>query len=321
MGKKGVILLNMGGPERLEAVEPFLFNLFTDREIIRLGPLFLQRPLAWIISKTRTGKTKANYNLIGGGSPILKISGRQSEELEKLLEKNGHSINTYVGMRYWHPTIENALQQALADGVDELLALPMFPQYSKATTGSCFNEMQNVLKKVKLKIKVRYVENWHQNPMYIEALNGTVREGFSKIPENIRTRTNVLFSAHSLPKSFVDEGDPYVGQVEETVDAVKTSLVLTQTHLAFQSRSGPVKWIEPDTKEAIKELAKKGVKSILMVPISFVSDHLETLYEMDILYKDLAEELGMSFYRAPALNTNQKFVEALADIVLANWKD
>ncbi len=312
--KKGVILLNLGGPDSIEAVKPFLVNLFSDREIIRLGPSPLQKPLAWLIATFRSKKTACNYEMIGGSSPLLEITIEQARALDEKLNKKGFEIKTYIGMRYWHPFILEAVESALKDGVKELVALPLFPHYSRATTGSCFKELERSIKLAEDDIKIHFISNWHLNPFYIKALGIVLKEGFEKFSEESR-EVHVLFSAHSLPKEFVEKGDPYVIQMNETIQRVVEKNDLTKWSLSFQSRAGPVEWIEPDTRNEIQRLAQQGVKDILMIPISFVSDHIETLYEMDILYKNLGDELGVKIERAPSLNINSTFINALTDIV------
>ena len=312
--RKGVLLLNLGGPDSLEAVRPFLFNLFSDRDIIRLGPSFLQKPLAWIIAVARSGKTRENYRLIGSRSPLLDITRAQASSLEEKLNRDKDGFKVYVGMRYWHPFIDDAFREAVDEGVTELVALPLFPHYSRATTGSCFKELRKAVSRYKEKINVAYIESWHAHPLYIKALAESIEEGLIGFPSDERKKAHILFSAHSLPQGFIDEGDPYVGHLKSTIDAVTRALSIASWRLAFQSRSGPVKWIGPNTSETLEELALEGVKNVLMVPISFVSDHIETLYEMDVLYKNKAGDLGINLLRAPSLNTRPLFIEALADI-------
>jgi ferrochelatase len=312
---KGAILLNLGGPDSPESVRPFLLNLFSDRGIIRLGPSIFQTPMARIISFARAGKTKSNYNLIGGRSPILDITKAQGKALERELKKEGQKIKVYIGMRYWHPFIPETLDRVALDGVEELIAIPLFPHYSRAATGSCFKELSRAVSAYEQRFKVTYIKNWHKNPLYIEALAETISEGLLSFSSEDRGEVAVLFSAHALPQKFIEEGDPYLEQVKETINAVTKTLYIDSWHLSFQSRSGPVKWIGPKTEEMLERFAREGIKKVVMVPISFVSDHIETLYEMDILYKKQAEGLGITLKRAPSLNTTPKFIKALANIV------
>ncbi len=307
--KTGVILLNLGGPDTQSAVKPFLYNLFSDREIIRLGPTSLQKPLAWLIAQVRSKKTMENYNKIGGHSPLPEITSSQAQALEETLRKRGADVRCYVGMRYWKPFISEAVEKAYSDGAKKLIALPLFPQYSRATTGSCFKALDRASKQGMPDIT--YIDSWFNHPAYVHAVSKTVSQGLKEFDKG---DVPVIFSAHALPRSFVDEGDPYVAQVNSTIDRVVDETGLEQWELSFQSRSGPVKWIGPSTEEVIKSLADKGVKRALMVPITFVSDHIETLYEMDMLYKGIAEKLGMRLERAESLNTSPDFINALAEI-------
>lgn len=304
----GVLLLNLGGPDSQEAVKPFLYNLFSDREIIKLGPWpALQKPFAWLISSLRADTTRRAYALIGGSSPILRITQAQARALEKELAPHG-SFRVYVGMKYWHPFIEDAVAQAQADGVRELVALSLYPQYSAATTGAS----ENTLKEIMRRYPIRYgcVPPWYDHPLYIEALADTISEALKEAPG-----AEVLFSAHSLPAKLIAGGDPYADQIIETIKAVGSKLDI-RWHLGYQSRSGPVRWLEPSTDDVIRRLAAEGVKDVVVVPISFVSDHIETLYEIDILYKEEAARLGLRLHRASSLNEHPLFIGALKDLVL-----
>lgn len=305
---KGVLLLNLGGPDSLEAVKPFLYNLFSDREIIRLGPSpIFQKPIAWLISTLRAGKTRKAYSLIGGGSPILPITRSQADALERKLSSEGE-FKVYVGMKYWHPFIEDAVKQANAEGIKELVALSLYPQYSAATTGSA----EGALKEIMRDYPIRYycVPPWYDHPLYIDALADTISKALAKCPD-----AEVLFSAHSLPAKLIAGGDPYANHTIATINAVGKKLDI-KWHLSYQSKSGPVRWLEPSTDDTLRRLAAEGVKDVVVVPVSFVSDHIETLYEIDILYKGMAESLGLRLHRADSLNTHPLFINALKDLVL-----
>jgi ferrochelatase len=336
----GVILLNLGGPDSIQAVKPFLYNLFSDRQIIRLGPSFMQQPLAWLISTTRSKKTEQYYKLIGGKSPILEITTAQAKALEELLNSPGDknrefsgsmSFRVYTGMRYWRPFIEDAVFQMQKDGIKKVIALSLYPQYSIATSGSSFSKFNEVASHFQL--ETACVESWYNNPYYIDALVDVIRKGLDSFspssPGSNSSLTlhpssfndvHVLFSAHSLPQKIIAQGDPYVDQTMGTIQEITKRLNI-KWRLGYQSKSGPVKWLAPSTEDKIQELAKEGVRNILMVPISFVSDHIETLYEIDILYKNLAEELGVQMKRTESLNTHPIFIEALKDIVLKSLND
>lgn len=306
----GVLLLNLGGPDSLGAVRPFLYNLFSDRRIIRLGPPFMQAPLAYLISSLRAGKTKRFYSLIGGKSPILEITLRQASALEESLGQKGQ-FKVYVGMKYWYPFIRETVEKMHSDGIRRVIALSLYPHYSKATTGSSEYEFGEAVKGYPMEHAI--VPPWYENPLYIEAMADLIEKGLGLFGGE---GAEVLFSAHSLPVKFIKEGDPYVGHTEATIRAINERLDL-KWHLSYQSKSGPVKWLEPSTEEMLKRLAGRGVKNILMVPISFVSDHIETLYEIDILYKGMAESYGMNLKRAESLNTHPLFIKAMEEMVMS----
>lgn len=305
----GVLLLNLGGPDSLDAVKPFLYNLFSDREIIRLGPSFLQKPIAAFIASTRAGKTRSMYRLIGGKSPILDITKAQAAELERLLNAGSDNYRVYIGMRYWHPFIEDTVGQMHHDGVDNIIALGLYPHYSIATTGSSVGKLKKVMKQYP-DVSLRCIGSWYDHPRYIDAMVERIRSGISMFNET----PEVLFSAHSLPQKFIDDGDPYPKEIGGTISAI-TKKINLKWHLSFQSKSGPVKWLEPSTERMIEDLAGEGVKDLLVVPISFVSDHIETLYEIDILYKAMAAGLGINLKRTESLNTSPTFIKALAEII------
>lgn len=325
----GVILLNMGGPDSLDAVKPFLKNLFADRDIIRLGPSFLQKPIASLIIQKRLKKTLDAYSLIGGRSPLLDITNAQARALEELLNKvsgvrcqvseetrdenSSLPFKVYVGMRYWHPLIEDTVRQMHYDGIKKVLAVSLYPQYSVATTGSTIKKFKDIADRYP--IEYFCVTSWFAHPLYIDSVIEKIEDGMRSFNE----KPVVLFSAHSLPKKFVDEGDPYVKEIKGTIESI-TKKIDIQWHLSYQSKTGPVKWLEPTTEHMLQELAKEGVKNLLVVPISFVSDHIETLYEIDMVYKDMSQGLGINLKRTESLNTSPKFVEALTDIVIANIK-
>jgi ferrochelatase len=310
----GVILLNLGGPDSLQSVKPFLYNLFSDREIIRLGPAPLQKPLAWLISTLRSPKTEKMYSQIGGKSPILDITQAQAKALEEALNKQSntvHSFKVYTGMRYWHPFIDEVVAQISKDGIKKVIGLSLYPQYSVTTSGSSVSEFRKAASRHNMEIIT--VDSWHDHPLYIEALVDVIKKGLASFERG--SSPHILFSAHSLPQKIIDQGDPYVDQTLETIREIEKYLPI-RWHLSYQSKSGPVKWLEPATEDKLEELARDGIKNVLVVPISFVSDHIETLYEIDILYKKLAAKLNINLKRTEALNTHPKFIEALQDIVM-----
>jgi len=322
--KLGILLFNLGGPETLADVRPFLFNLFSDPEIVRLPIRAMQKPLAWLISTARHKKSSGYYAQIGGGSPLRRITEEQATALREELARRGVEANVYVGMRYWRPFTETAIDQIVHDGIDELILLPLYPQFSVSTTGSSFKDFEALIdKRGGLRhIRQHHISHWHTSETYINALAEQIVEEIEKFPDPDPRRVHLLFSAHSVPQSYIESGDPYLRHTEETVRLVSEKLGdLSPVHLSFQSKVGPVKWLEPSTDAKLRELAAQGVEQVLPIPVSFVSDHIETLYELDILYKKLADEIGIKAYRrVPALNCNPTFISALADLVCENLK-
>jgi ferrochelatase len=340
VNKIGVVLLNLGGPDSLQAVRPFLYNLFSDREIIRLGPAFLQKPIAKLISTLRSGKTEHMYSQIGGKSPILDITTAQAKALEKALNEQSAvstqqsagglnpslSFKVYIGMRYWRPFVKDTLAKIIEDGIEHLIVLSLYPHYSKATTGSAIADFKKVLSKLATRnsqLTTQFIDRWYDFPPYIDSLAELISEGMKEFKVN---DFDMLYSAHSLPQSFIDEGDPYLEHIRATIVAVNSLLATRNSlpvnwNLSFQSKTGPVKWLEPTTEETIVRLAKEGCKNLLVVPISFVSDHIETLYEIDILYKKLAEKHGINLARCRSLNTYDKFILAMKQLIMAKIAD
>ena len=314
----GVLLFNLGGPDTLDDVKPFLYNLFSDPDIIRLPWRALQKPLAWVISTGRYKKSRGYYEQIGGGSPLRKITEQQARALEEALGRRGISAKAYVGMRYWKPFTEEAIARIRADRVTHLVVLPLYPQFSISTTGSSLNLMKAIFARNGGQApRLSVIESWQDDPDYINALAGMVREELARFPDQTPSATHIVFSAHSVPVSYIEEGDPYLDQTRQTVARVMKELGEDRPHaLSFQSKVGPVKWLRPSTDETVRRLAAEGVRQVLLVPVSFVSEHIETLYELDILYRHVAEEVGLAHYRrVPALNCRPDFIDALANLV------
>ena len=317
----GVLLLNLGGPEKLDDVRPFLYNLFSDPDIIRLPFRFLQKPLAWLISSRRHKKSGKYYEQIGGGSPLRRITDEQAQALEAELQKRGLPVRTYVAMRYWHPFTEEALEQVKHDGITHLVVLPLYPQFSVSTTGSSLNRLNELMRGSEggalSSLQTSVICTWQDDPAYIRSLVESVKESLAKMPDQDPARTHLVFSAHSVPVRYIDEGDPYLLHTQETVRLVMQGIGLPYPHaLSFQSKVGPVKWLEPSTDAMIRRLAADGATQLMLIPISFVSEHIETLYELDILYRNVAEEVGIRHYaRVPALNCRPDFIAALANLV------
>jgi len=314
--KIGILLLNLGGPERLEDVRPFLFNLFSDREIIRLGPRFLQKTIARIIARRRAPHSMANYARIGGGSPIRKKTEEQAGALEQSLRSNGNFV-VRPCMRYWHPLAEEALQEMVRERVQEIVALPLYPHYSIATTGSSLSDLHRTAARLGMALPIREIHSWPTEPCYIECLADRIREGVRSFRGQ---PVQVVYSAHSLPVQFIREGDPYVAHLEQSIRAIEVQTAI-RGRLCYQSRSGPVEWLGPALPEVIAALAAEGCPNLLVVPISFVSDHVETLFEIDIQYREMAEGLGMRFAVTPGLNADPRFIAGLRSLVLASLGD
>jgi ferrochelatase len=296
-------------------VRPFLVRLFTDREIIQLpggalGQAVLGRAIAW----KRTSEVRENYAKIGGGSPIVRWTTLQGRGLAERLKARGHDVTFALAMRYWNPSTDEALDELERAGVDRLLALTLYPHYSVATTGSSVAELLRVMKRRGTKLPLDRIDTWYDHPGYLDALAHRARVAL-EVHFN-GSRPTILVSAHGLPKHFIEAGDPYLDHIKVTTEGVLRRLPDLPHVVGYQSRVGPVEWIGPSTDEVIRDLAARGVKEVLVIPVSFVSDHVETLYEVDMLYGDLARGLGIqSFKRAESLNDFPPFLDALADLV------
>uniref|UniRef100_A0A7S4V730 Ferrochelatase n=1 Tax=Ditylum brightwellii TaxID=49249 RepID=A0A7S4V730_9STRA len=336
--KIGVLLLNLGGPETGDDVEGFLYNLFADPDIIRLPSVLspLQSSIAYFIAKRRAPKSRAAYDSIGGGSPILKYSNEQADLLRKSLsDRYGLSVKTYIGMRYWYPFTEEALDAIRADGINALVIVPLYPQFSISTSGSSLRVLQEEFAKKPdmygpSKMTHTVVSSWYDRPGYVRAMADLIKKELDKFtPEEIAEGTadgqecarHILFSAHGVPRSYIEAGDPYMEQIKDCVAKISKELPSKEDgvdiHLSYQSRVGPVEWLRPYTDDVIPELGnEKKVKNLVVVPISFVSEHIETLEEIDMEYRELAEENGIvNWKRCPALNTDETFIEDMADMV------
>lgn len=319
MGRVGVLLLNLGGPEQLEDVRPFLFNLFSDPEIIRLPFPWLQRPLAWLISNSRAKQSQENYQQIGGGSPLRHITEQQADALQEALKAQGQDAKMYIGMRYWYPFTEEAIAQIKRDDIEELIILPLYPQFSISTSGSSFRLLERLwLEDASLEqISYTVIPSWYDRSGYIQAMADLIAQELDQLPNP--EKAHIFFSAHGVPVSYVEEaGDPYQREIEHCTELIMQALDRDNDYtLAYQSRVGPVEWLQPYTEDAIATLADKGIKTLVVVPISFVSEHIETLQEIDIEYREVAEEAGIeTFRRVPALNTHPGFINDMATMVI-----
>ena len=318
----GVLLLNLGGPERIQDVKPFLYNLFSDPEIIRLPVAAMQKPFAWLISSLRSSKSQQAYRSIGGGSPLRRITKQQAQELQTSLRQKGVDATSYVAMRYWHPFTESAVADLKADGVDQVVVLPLYPHFSISTSGSSFRELQRLRNTDPAfsRLPIRCIRSWYDHPGYIQALANLIAREILACEDP--ATAHIFFSAHGVPKSYVeDAGDPYQLEIVACSKLILEQLRQQLGHsnpftLAYQSRVGPVEWLKPYTEDALQELGEQGVKDLVVVPISFVSEHIETLEEIDIDYRELATAAGVkNFRRVPALDTDPAFIAALTDLV------
>jgi protoporphyrin/coproporphyrin ferrochelatase len=313
--KTGVILFQLGGPDSLEAIEPFLYNLFCDPDIIDFPfARIARKPLAKLISTRRAKHVAHHYAEIGGRSPILEFTRRQAEALERELRREMDAKVT-VAMRYWHPLTPVAIAEMAAFAPEKLVLLPMYPQYSKTTTGSSVNEWNRCFQPNGWRPRVRLIESFFTDPAYIDALVSAINACLK--PEDNLADFDIVFSAHSVPMAVIESGDPYQAQIERTVELVwQRAGWPARRHICYQSKVGASKWLRPSMHETVKNLAAAGSKHMLVVPISFVSDHVETLHEIDIEHREQAKGLGIEDYRMmPGLNDSPEFIRALAGLV------
>lgn len=310
--RPGVLVLNFGGPQGPGELEPFLRNLFED---VLPGPAWLKPFLASRVARSRAPRVLPNYEMIGW-SPLVPTTHAQVDGLREALGPEAPPIAT--GMLFTAPTVREALQSLLADGVDALVAIALFPQFSLSTTSAAFDRAASELRALgRADLPVHWVPAFYDHPRYIEALGRTIRAGAAALPGD--GPIDLLFSPHGLPLSFVRRQDPYPEQVRESVRRVVDWLGWTDPwHLGWQSRVGPVKWLTPSTTDEIDRLAREGAQRVLVVPISFVGEHIETLHEIDVEMAEHAKHAGIAhFGRAPALGLEPAFVACLAEVVRA----
>jgi len=307
--------MTMGDAPSASGVLPYLVRLFSDPAIIR-APAHIRYPLSVYIALKKYGTMSARYRAIGGGSPMNAITMRQAEALERRLNESG-SFRVYVANRYCKPNTSDAYRSMKADGVKKLIALPLFPQYSTATTGSSFDELKRLLSKDAVPPEVNWVNSFCDLPGYVSAFSKKIAEAIDSLPEDARRDVQVLFSAHSLPHEFIKQGDRYLDEIRQTLTGVIKTLKPAFFHLCFQSKGGGKReWLKPETEEVLKEIAGKGRKSAVIVPVSFVAENIETLYDAEILYGKMAESLGIMLVRAKCLDDAPEFIDALAGVVI-----
>ncbi len=327
-----VILFQLGGPDSLKVVEPFLHNLFSDPDIIDFPLARLARPvLAHLVATRRASKVQEHYARIGGKSPIRELTELQARALEQELRRS-LDARVFVAMRYWHPLTEEALHRVSARHFDEVVLLPLYPQFSRTTTGSSLKEWSRKQAVLPRPLPTTVIREFYDHPSYLDALVERINEGLARLASAADpaapghgpyapslASVHLVFSAHGLPVHVIEGGDPYQAQVEATTELVMTRGGWSNPHtLCYQSRVSPGRWLQPSLKSTLERVAAEGARSVLVIPISFVTDHVETLYEIDIEARKHASQAGIKHFELmPALNDSPKFIRALAELVLA----
>lgn len=317
--KIAVLLVNFGGPSTLNTVKPFLYNLFSDPTVLDfpLSSLY-RKPLAWLISNMRDMTSREMYKKVGGISPLIPLTYLQGQSLQNLFNKNELLIDVFIGFRYCKPFIEDALNEISKRNYTKLIVLPLYPQYSYTTTGSVQLVVNKWLEKnKKSNLELYFIDNWYKDEDYLTSFSTLIQNSL----ENLDLRsTEIIFSAHSIPMSNIENGDPYQKHIDETALLLIEKLKWKKKwHIAYQSKIGPIKWLEPSTDKVIEEIAKRNKNTnILVVPISFVCEHVETIFEIGMLYKEIAKKHGIKkFTRIPALNTDKYLIQALYNQVIS----
>ncbi len=314
--KINVVLFQLGGPDSSAAVEPFLYNLFCDPDIIDFfGAWFARRPLARWIARKRVGVVRAHYDAIGGHSPIRMLTERQARALEAALAPHCDA-RCVIAMRYWNPLTAEAVAEVNASGAEELVLLPLYPQYSFATSSSSLKEWKRLYNPNGNVLRAHVIEKFFDHPLYIQSIAENIALTLTHFDSP--DRAHIVFSAHGLPLSLIERGDPYAKHVEETMRLVMQHGAWKNAHtLCYQSKVGRRKWLTPSLTETIENLARSGEKRLLVVPIAFVTEHIETLHEINIEAREEAHKLGVEqFEMMPAVGDSPTFISALADLVL-----
>lgn len=314
--RAAVVLLNLGGPDSLDAVRPFLYNLFSDPDIFKL-PLarLTQKPFAALVSRRRAREAAKGYAAIGGKSPLLENTRAQARALEQALGRND-TIDVHVCMRYWHPMAPEVVGDLKRREYARVLLLPLYPQYSRTTTGSSVNAFERECRRQNYHPKLSLIQQWYDETAYQEAIVDTLKTELARFPDPRPDGVELLLSAHGLPRKIVDGGDPYERQIVATAEGVGARLGWPHVTLCYQSRVGPLEWLRPYIDETIRARAGAGARQILVYPIAFVSDHVETLSEINIEARAEAAEHGIEhFEMMPGLNDHPSFIAALAGLV------
>jgi ferrochelatase len=294
--KTAVLLLAFGGPASFEEVEPFIKNVTGGR----IPPGKIQEVIK-------------RYEQIGGKSPLLEITRNQAKALEISLNETANRFSVFIGMRFWSPFIAETVKQIISENFDKIIVLPMTPYYSRISTEAYLNDFTKSLSQFDNKINYTFIKNFHKQPLFVKAFSELIIEEINKFPDK---DPEIIFSVHSIPKKFIDEGDPYLSQIKETIEAILKNTGLTKFHLAFQSKGmAPGEWLEPDVSYVLRIIKDTNKKNVLLVPVGFICDNIETLYDIDTIYKNEALRLGLNFRRTPSLNVNPVFIESLKEII------
>ena len=319
MTSRAILFLQLGGPETLDDVPGFLYRLFSDPDVIRVRPAWLRKAIAATIALTRQKTSRRLYASIGGGSPIRRLTEEQASGVEGLLKRRGKDVVVRAAMNCSAPFVEEVVGELAGAGVTQFLALPLYPQYSLTTTKGALERSREAVRRFAPQARFFEIGSWPTHPLFVQAHAEAIAEEIAKFPDPRPEAVHLLFSAHSIPRKLVTrEGDPYASEVEASVAAIRERLGnRSPWTLAYQSRLGPVEWLGPPTLGAIAELGRRGQKQVLAIAIAFVTDHVETLYEVDQLFGEEAKKAGIAhFRRTPGLNSGSTFLRALEDLVL-----
>jgi len=308
MGKRAIVLLSFGGPKNEKEVRRFLFNLFFDKHIIHL-PLILRLPVAILLSSLRLPEAKKHYTLIKG-SPIIDNVNKQSKLLRQRIKDD-----VFMCMRYSSPRAKEVVKKIKEKDIKNVILFPLYPHYSKTTVGSSVDDFLHQIKKQKFNTNIRVVSHWYKEKNFINIIKNLIYKEWEKMPDDLKAYSTIIFSAHSLPQKIIKNGDPYLQELKDCVNLIMKNMPLDHI-LSFQSKATPVKWLEPSTEKVIKQSVNRGKKAIIIVPISFVSEHIETLFEIDIMYKDLAYKQGVKYFsRIKTDFTCSEFIDFMEEMI------
>ena len=296
----GILLMAYGAANSIEEVEPYLADIRSGRPP---NPVLVE-------------EVKNRYRLMGGKSPLLEITQQQAQALEQQLNQDSGRFKVYIGMRHWHPYIKDTIKRISDDQVRQIIALCMTPYYSKMSTGIYYKKLDEAVASVGFPFEIRRIESWNDGPLLIEAIADKIQKALNQFPEDVRARVTLLFTAHSLPEKILSENDPYPEELLETVGLVMKRIGANPWRFAYQSQGRtPEPWLGPDAAKVIDEISQQGRRHLLMAPIGFISDHMETLYDVDVMYRQQCEALGIHFERAESLNATPRFIEAMASVI------